>query len=70
LSVAWEVQFQDEDSNMNITLKDFFGLMGSNNDINLLNNFPMVAMLLKGETNSMSSKVNGNSYPRYYLLAS
>jgi hypothetical protein len=38
--IAWEGQFQDEDSNMSIILKDFFGLMGNNNDINLLNKFP------------------------------
>ncbi len=36
---AWEGQFQDEDSNMSIILKNFFGLIGSNNDINSLNKF-------------------------------
>ena len=47
----------------------FFGLPGGNNDINVLDRSPIINNLLRGEGSGMSFSVNGNIYPRYYLLA-
>jgi hypothetical protein len=77
--VAWQGQFQDKDGVRSIILEAiadqslwiwhaFFGLPGSNNDINVLDRSPLVANLLRGEGSAMTFEVNGHVYDRYYLL--
>jgi hypothetical protein len=46
----------------------FFGLPGGNNNINVLDRSPLVAIFLFIENYGMSFEVNGHLYPRYYLL--
>jgi hypothetical protein len=45
----------------------FFGLPGSNNDINVLNKSPLIINLLQRPARNMDFVVNGNAYPKYYL---
>ena len=77
--VAWQAQFQDKDLNHSLILEAiveqltwfwhaFFGMLGGNNGINILDKSPLVANLLKGEGHDMTFEVNGHMYPRYYLL--
>jgi len=47
----------------------FFCLPGSNNDLNVLNRFPLVHNLLTSATRDMTFVVNGTKYNRYFLLA-
>jgi hypothetical protein len=49
-------------------LASFFGLPGGNNDINVLDRSPIVRNFLSGEGQHLSFLVNGNVYPRHYLL--
>jgi hypothetical protein len=76
---AWQGQFQDKDGLCSIILEAiadqslwiwhaFFGLPGSNNDINVLDRSPLVANLLGGEGSDMTFEVNGHVYKGYYLL--
>jgi hypothetical protein len=41
----------------------FFGLLGGNNDINVVDQSPMVANMINGINNDLKFKVNGNVYP-------
>jgi hypothetical protein len=47
----------------------FLGLLGSNNDINVLDRSPIIINLLQGPAQDMDFVVNGNTYPKYYLCA-
>lgn len=69
--MAWQRQHQDKECVRSIMLEaiedqslwiwpTFFGLPGGNNDINVLNDSPLVANLLGREGNDMSFKVNGH----------
>ncbi len=46
----------------------FFGLHGGNNDIDVLNRFPLVMNMLRGESMGLNFFVSGFMYPIYYLL--
>jgi hypothetical protein len=78
--VALQNQFQDKDGRKSIILEAivdqslwiwhvFFGLYGGNNDINVLNRFPLVSDMLRCESMGLNFFMNGFLYPRYYLLA-
>ncbi|TVT97759.1 hypothetical protein EJB05_56980, partial [Eragrostis curvula] len=47
----------------------FFGMAGSNNDINVLNQSPLFYEVLKGEAPNVQFSVNGNEYNTGYYLA-
>jgi hypothetical protein len=47
----------------------FFGVAGSNNDINVLNQLPLFTDVLRGEAPLMNFTVNGHEYNRRYYLA-
>jgi hypothetical protein len=77
--VAWQGQFQDKDGVRSIILEAiadqslwiwhaFFGLPGGNNDINVLDQSPLVANLLGGDGSGMTFELNGHIYDCYYLL--
>ena len=77
--MAWQGQFQDKDANCSGILEAianqstwfwhaFFGFLGDNNDINVLDRSPLVLNLLKSEGHDMTFYVNGHEYPRFYLL--
>ena len=77
--VAWQGQFQDKDKKRSVILEaiadqslwiwhSFFGLPGGNNDINVLDRSPIVRYMLSGDGRHLNFTVNGNVYPRYYLL--
>lgn len=46
----------------------FFGLPGSNNDLNVLDRSPLIHNMLTSEARDMHFVVNGCDYDRYYLL--
>ena len=46
----------------------FFGLLGSNNDLNVLDRFSLIHNMLTSEAHDMSFQVNGSNYDHYYLL--
>lgn len=47
----------------------YFGVVGSNNDINVLNKSPLFIWELKGETPRVQFTVNGVQYDRGYYIA-
>ena len=47
----------------------FFGIPGSNNDVNVLDRSPLIHNLLTSETSDMTFEVNGQEYKQYSLLA-
>jgi hypothetical protein len=47
----------------------FFGVAGSNNDINVLNHSPLFTDVLRGEAPAVNFTVNGHEYNRGYYLA-
>jgi hypothetical protein len=47
----------------------FFGVAGSNNDLNVLNQSPLFFDALKGEAPQVQFSVNGNEYTTGYYLA-
>ena len=68
--VAWQGQFQDKNKNQSVILEAiadqslwlwhiFFGLLGGNNDISVLDRSPLIANLLKGEGQNISFHVTG-----------
>ena len=78
--VAWQGDFGDRDSKSSIILKAiadqslhiwhiFFGIPGSNNDVNVLDRSPLIHNMLTSEASDMTFEVNGQEYKRYYLLA-
>ncbi len=46
----------------------FFGLLDNSDDIIVLERSSLVTNLLQGLASNMSFVVNGNTYPKYYLL--
>ena len=78
--VAWQGDYGNKDGNRSIILKAvvdkslhiwhvFFGLPGTNNDLNVLDRSPLVHNMLTGQARDMDFVVNGVLYNRYYLLA-
>ena len=78
--VAWQGDYGDRDGSKSIILEAiadqslriwhvFFGLSGSNNDINVLDRSPLVHNMLTSDATDMTFIVNGCEYNRYYLLA-
>jgi hypothetical protein len=78
--VAWQGDFGDRDGKKSIILEAvadqslhiwhiYFGLPGSNNDLNVLDRSPLIHDLLSGAACDMTFEVNGQVYNRYYLLA-
>jgi len=47
----------------------YFGMLGSNNGINVLDRSPLVSNMLQVVGNDIHFVLNGTIYPRYYLLA-
>ena len=47
----------------------FFGLPGSNNDLNVLDRSLLIHNMLTKEASDFTFEVNGKEYNRYYLLA-
>jgi hypothetical protein len=77
--VAWQGDFGDRDGKKSIILEAiadgglhiwhaFFGLPGSNNDVNVLDRSPLVYNMLTSAARNMHYVVNGCEYDRYYLL--
>ena len=78
--VAWQGDYGDREGKRSIILEAvadqslhiwhvFFGLPGSNNDLNVLDRSPLIHDMLVGEATNMTFEVNGQEYDRYYLLA-
>jgi hypothetical protein len=78
--IAWQGQFQDKDRHKNIILEAiidpslwiwhvFFGLLGGNNHITVLNRSPLVTDMLRGEPMGPNFLMNGFVYPIYYFFA-
>ena len=77
--IAWQGDFGDRDGKKSIILeavatKDlhiwhvFFGLSGSNNDLNVLQRSPLVNNMLHFEACNDTFQINGCEYNHYYLL--
>jgi hypothetical protein len=77
--VAWQGDFGDREGKKSIILEAiadgglhiwhaFFGLPGSNNDLNVLDRSSLVHNILTSEARDMHFVVNGCEYDRYYLL--
>ena len=77
--VAWQGDFGDREGNKFIILEVvadqslhiwhiYFGLPGSNNDLNVLDRSPLIHDLPSGAACDMTFEVNGQVYNRYYLL--
>jgi hypothetical protein len=77
--VAWQGDYGDRDGKKSIILEviadeglhiwhDFFLLLGSNNDLNVLDRSPLVHNMLTSSAHDMRFVVNGCEYDRYYLL--
>ena len=78
--VAWASQFQDKDKERSIiseAIADkslwiwyaYFGMPGSNNNVNVLDRSLFVNNMLIGPFHDLSFVVNGKQYPQYCLLA-
>ena len=78
--VAWKGDYGDKEAKQSIILEAvadqglhiwhiLFGLLGSNNDLNVLDRLPLIHDMLVGEACDMTFEVNGQTYNRYYLLA-
>ncbi|XP_057775326.1 protein ALP1-like [Salvia miltiorrhiza] len=78
--VAWKGQFTRGDHGVPTIMLEavayqdlwiwhaFFGVAGSNNDINVLNQSPLFNDVLQGQAPSISFKVNGTQYAHGYYL--
>jgi hypothetical protein len=71
--VAWAGQFQDKDKEHSIVLEAvadqslwiwhaFFGMPGSNNDVNVLDRSPLVTNMLWGPSEDLTFTMNGKQY--------
>jgi hypothetical protein len=77
--VAWQGDFGDMDGKKSIILEAiadgglhiwhaFFGIHGSNNDLNVLDRSPLVQNMLTSQARDLHFTINGCVYDRYYLL--
>jgi hypothetical protein len=77
--IAWQGDFGDREGKKSIILKAivdgglhiwhaFFGLPGSNNDLNFLDHSPLVHNMLTSVARDMYYVVNGCEYDWFYLL--
>jgi hypothetical protein len=77
--VAWQGDYGNRDGKKSIILEAvadeglhiwhaFFGLHGSNNDLNVLDRSPLVHNMLTSSAHDMRFVVNGCEYDRYYVL--
>jgi hypothetical protein len=77
--VAWQGDFGDRHGKKSIILEAiadrglhiwhaFFALLGSNNDLNVLDRSLLVQDMLSSEARDMYFTVNGYQYDHYYLL--
>ncbi len=77
--IVWHGPFQNKDNNKLIIFENvvsqslliwhvFFGLLDNSDDIIMLERSSLVTNLLQGQASNMSFVVNGNTYPKYYLL--
>lgn len=77
--VAWQGLFTNKDEDKSIVLEAvayhslwiehaYFGLLGGNNDLNVLQRSLLVNNLLRSDANDVQFTVNGSQYSRYYLL--
>ena len=77
--MAWQEDFGNRDEKKSIILEAiananlyiwyvFFGFLGSNNDLNVLDRLPLIHNMLIGERRNLEFKINGCRYNRYYLL--
>jgi hypothetical protein len=77
--MAWQGDFGDRNGKKSIILEAiasedlhiwhaFFGLPGSNNDLNVLVRSPLVENLLTSEVRDRRFTINSCEYDRYYLL--
>ena len=77
--VAWQGDFGDSKGKKSIILEAiadkglhishaFFGLPGLNNNINVLDHFPLIQNMLTSQASDMHFVVNGCEYDRYHLL--
>jgi hypothetical protein len=46
----------------------FFGLPKGNDGVNILNSFPPITNMLRGESMGINLFVNGYEYSKYYLF--
>ena len=78
-AVAWQGDYGDREGKGFIILEVvvdqglhiwhiFFGLLGSTNDLNVLDRLPLIHNILTSKACGMTFKVNGQEYNRYYLL--
>ena len=78
--MAWQGDFDDREGKKSIILEAvvdqglhiwhiYFGLPGSNNDLNVLDRSSLIHDMLTGTTCDMTFEVNGQMYNCYYLLA-
>ena len=77
---SWASQFQDKNKERSIISEAiankslwiwhaYFGMLGSNNNVNVLDRSPFINNTLCGPSHDLSFVVNGKQYPNYYLLA-
>jgi hypothetical protein len=77
---GWQGQFKGHKKGCTVILEvvasrdlwiwhSFFGMAGSNNDINVLHRSPVFPRLTEGTAPQISYEVNGNPYDKGYYLA-
>jgi hypothetical protein len=52
-----------------VDLACYFGVVGSNNDVNMLNQLVLLTDVLKGEAPNVNIMANGHEYNQGYYLA-
>ncbi|KAK1652133.1 hypothetical protein QYE76_069938 [Lolium multiflorum] len=77
---GWQGQYNGHEEGWTVILEavisqdlwiwhSFFGMAGSNNDINVLHRSPVFNRLMQGKAPWVSYEVNGNAYDKPYYLA-
>ena len=77
---GWQGQFRGHAEGCTVILEavisqdlwiwhSFFGMAGSNNDINVLHRSPVFSELKEGKAPQVSYEINGNTYDKPYYLA-
>jgi hypothetical protein len=78
--IVWASQFQNKDKKRKLILEaiidqtlwiwhSFFGMLGSNNNINILDRSLIANDMIRGLFHDLGFIVNGKEYPCYHLLA-